>query len=242
MESSAFSYNCHLPTNRTNSFDRKDLSLSQLSHINQIDILLQRIAKKYPKKYTFIAAADSQQVYFILEGQVKIGKENEKGEITSFYLLQAGDSFGLEKLSERTTAYTYAETLMDTVIASLPVQTVKELMRTNLVFNEFVLKQLFSKVERLEQHFEGLLSLTSRQRIIRFLLSQMQERGQRLGYEHVIWNFYIHRDIAVLTKSSRQTVTTVLNNLKRKGILDFNRRRLLIRDLESLKQEALIAK
>ncbi|MEM0994548.1 MAG: Crp/Fnr family transcriptional regulator [Bacteroidota bacterium] len=239
MKPLTFSYD-HQPSIKNNN--HKDLRLFQLNHSDQIEGLLRQMAKTYPKKHTFVEPANAQQVYFVLEGQVKIGKENEQGEIPSFFLLQAGDSFGLEKLSQTATSYTYAETLMDTVIACLPITTVKELMRTNLVFNEFVLKQLFSKVERLEQHFEGLLSLTSRQRIIKFLLSQMKERGQRLGYEHVIWNFYIHRDIAVLTKSSRQTVTTVLNNLKRKGILDFNRRRLLIRDLKALEQEALIAK
>ena len=47
-----------------------------------------------------------------------------------------------------------------------------------------------------------------------------------------------HQEIANLTATSRQTVTTVLNELRNKNILTFNRRRLLIRDMGELAKEA----
>ncbi len=42
-----------------------------------------------------------------------------------------------------------------------------------------------------------------------------------------------HQDIASLTGTFRQTVTTILNELKQKNLISFDRRRL-IRDLEKL--------
>ena len=47
-----------------------------------------------------------------------------------------------------------------------------------------------------------------------------------------------HQEIANLTATSRQTVTTILNELRNKNIITFNRRRLLIRDMDLLAQEA----
>jgi CRP/FNR family transcriptional regulator, cyclic AMP receptor protein len=44
-----------------------------------------------------------------------------------------------------------------------------------------------------------------------------------------------HKDIAALTGTSRQTVTTILNELKQKNMIYFDRRKILIRDLEKLK-------
>jgi len=44
-----------------------------------------------------------------------------------------------------------------------------------------------------------------------------------------------HKDIAALTGTSRQTVTTVLNELKDKNLINFDRRKILIRDLAQLK-------
>ncbi|MFO0506467.1 MAG: helix-turn-helix domain-containing protein, partial [Chryseotalea sp.] len=37
-----------------------------------------------------------------------------------------------------------------------------------------------------------------------------------------------------LTGTSRQTVTTVLNELKEKNLINFDRKKILIRDLEKL--------
>ena len=44
-------------------------------------------------------------------------------------------------------------------------------------------------------------------------------------------------EIANLTATSRQTVTTTLNDLRYKKLLTFNRSRLLVRDLEKLEME-----
>jgi CRP/FNR family cyclic AMP-dependent transcriptional regulator len=50
-------------------------------------------------------------------------------------------------------------------------------------------------------------------------------------------NFITHQEIANLTATSRQTVTTTLNDLRFKKLLTFNRSRLLIRDLDKLAEE-----
>jgi len=43
-----------------------------------------------------------------------------------------------------------------------------------------------------------------------------------------------HKDIAALTGTSRQTVTTILNELKDQNLINFDRKKILIRDLERL--------
>ena len=65
----------------------------------------------------------------------------------------------------------------------------------------------------------------------------MDKRGQRVGYEWVVRKFITHQEIANLTATSRQTVTTVLNELRSKNLLTFNRKRLLIRDRDKLSEE-----
>jgi CRP/FNR family cyclic AMP-dependent transcriptional regulator len=47
-------------------------------------------------------------------------------------------------------------------------------------------------------------------------------------------NYLTHKDIAALTGTSRQTVTTILNELKEKNIINFDRRRILVRDMDKL--------
>lgn len=66
----------------------------------------------------------------------------------------------------------------------------------------------------------------------------IEKKGQRIGYEWVVRNFITHQEIANLTATSRQSVTTLLNELRNDGILTFDRKRLLIRDFDRLKQLA----
>ncbi len=69
------------------------------------------------------------------------------------------------------------------------------------------------------------------------LIEMVEKKGQRVGYEWVVRKFITHQEIANLTATSRQTVTTVLNDLRNKNLLTFNRRRLLVRDMDALKRE-----
>jgi CRP-like cAMP-binding protein len=81
---------------------------------------------------------------------------------------------------------------------------------------------------------ERLVFKDSRSRIIDFLLELSDQKGERVGFEIVLRKFMTHQELANMTATSRQTVTTVLNDLRSKDIIKFDRRRLLIRDREKL--------
>lgn len=53
--------------------------------------------------------------------------------------------------------------------------------------------------------------------------------------EWIIKTKLTHRDIAALTATSRQTVSEILNELRREDQIFFERGKILIRDIESLK-------
>jgi len=100
-----------------------------------------------------------------------------------------------------------------------------------------MMKIMGSRVLEMESRLESLVFKDSRTRIIEFLVNLANNKGQRVGYETLVRKFMTHQEIANLTATSRQTVTTVLNDLRTRNILTFDRRRLLIRDLELLTAE-----
>jgi CRP-like cAMP-binding protein len=69
---------------------------------------------------------------------------------------------------------------------------------------------------------------------VEFLRDWAYEKGKKVGFETMMKNYLTHKDIASLTGTSRQTVTTILNELKDKNIINFDRRRILVRDMEKL--------
>jgi CRP/FNR family cyclic AMP-dependent transcriptional regulator len=110
----------------------------------------------------------------------------------------------------------------------------KSLLRDHNGLNMFLMRIMGSRVLEMEKRLESLVFKDSRTRIVEYLRDLATNKGQRVGYEMLVRNFLTHQEIANLTATSRQTVTTVLNELRNDNILTFNRKRLLIRDMEKL--------
>jgi CRP/FNR family cyclic AMP-dependent transcriptional regulator len=98
-----------------------------------------------------------------------------------------------------------------------------------------MLKLVGLRLIKLERKLELLVFKDARTRIVEFLKDTASWKGKKVGFETLIPTKLTHKDIASLTGTSRQTVTTVLNELKDQNLINFDRRRILIRDLEKLK-------
>jgi len=110
-------------------------------------------------------------------------------------------------------------------------------MRERSDLQLFFMKIFAGRQLEMERRLESLVFRDSRSRIVEFLVELTRNKGQRVGYEWVVRQFITHQEIANLTATSRQTVTTTLNDLRAKKLLTFNRSRLLVRDLEALEGE-----
>jgi CRP-like cAMP-binding protein len=61
-----------------------------------------------------------------------------------------------------------------------------------------------------------------------------EERGVKYADEIQLNHSLTHQDIANLTATSRQTVTSILNELKEDEIIKFDRQTILVHDIEKL--------
>ncbi len=111
----------------------------------------------------------------------------------------------------------------------------KELMFENRELSFKVLKLIGLRLMKLERKMELLVFKDARTRIIEFLKDTAAWKGKRVGFETMIPTRLSHKDIASLTGTSSQTVTTILNELKEKNLINFDRKKILIRNLENLK-------
>jgi CRP-like cAMP-binding protein len=107
-------------------------------------------------------------------------------------------------------------------------------------FQKFMMTLIGKRIVSGEKRLESLVFKDSRTRIVEYLLELVNTKGQRVGYELLVRKFNTHQEIANLTATSRQTVTTLLNDLRNKNILTFDRKRLLIRDIDMLKKEVMV--
>ncbi len=190
-------------------------------------------------EYIFLPEEDADKVYFIAEGRVKIGSYNEDGKEITKAILGPGEVFGELSIlnTEHDKRRDFAYAMENTTTCILSMEEMKSLMREYTGFSLFMMKLMGRRILQMEKRLESLVFKDSRTRIVEFLYDLATQKGQRVGYEMVVRKFMTHQEIANLTATSRQTVTTILNELRSRNILTFNRKRLLIRDMDILQAE-----
>jgi CRP/FNR family cyclic AMP-dependent transcriptional regulator len=193
-------------------------------------------AQKTFKKgeYIYLPEEHADKIFFITTGRVKIGTYSDTGKEITKAILNTGEVFGELSLIGKSTRRDFAFAMEETVACVMSVSDMKSMMRDHSALSIFLMKIMGSRMLEMEQRLESLVFKDSRTRIIEFLHELGEKKGQRVGYEMLVRKFMTHQEIANLTATSRQTVTTVLNELRNDNIITFNRKRLLIRDMEKL--------
>ena len=174
-------------------------------------------------------------IYMVANGRVKIGHYLDDGKEVVKAILTTGEIFGELALAGEEKRTDFAQAMDDdTTVCPLNIEDLKDLMKENKELSFKLLKLVGLRLMKLERKLELLVFKDARTRIIEFLRDAASWKGKKVGYETMIPTKLTHKDIAALTGTSRQTVTTILNELKEKNLIYFDRRKILIRDLEKL--------
>ncbi len=183
----------------------------------------------------FVPGAPHQFVYLIRSGRVKVASFSDDGKEIIKEILYPGEMFGEEALIGEAFHRDYAVALDDEVkVLEIKAADAVSLMSRNPRLAMHITAKLCQRVRSMEGRLEALLFKNSRTRILEFLKRTAMKDQRRVGAEFLIAPFLTHDDIAKVTDTSRQTVTQVLNELKKSNLIYFDRKRLLIRDLEKL--------
>ena len=185
--------------------------------------------------FIYFTNEEASTIYLISSGRVRIGYYLEDGKEIVKSVLTTGEVFGEMALMGLRNRNDFAQALDEkTVICALNIDELKSLMYRDHELSFKLLKLIGSRITTLERKLELLVFKDVRTRIIEFLVDFAQTRGKKIGFEVMIPVKLTHKDIAGLTGTSRQTVTTVLNELRGLNLINFDRRKILIRDLEQL--------
>lgn len=186
-------------------------------------------------QYIYFPSEQATHIYMIVSGRVRIGHNQENGTEVITAILTTGEIFGELALAGEEVRKDFAQAMESTTICPLSLEELKALMKDNKELSFKLLKLIGLRLMKLERKLELLVFKDARTRIIEFLKDTAAWKGKKVGFETMIPTRLTHKDIAALTGTSRQTVTTILNELKEKNLINFDRKKILIRDLANLK-------
>lgn len=188
-------------------------------------------------KFQFIYMPDepAEHIYFLMHGKIKSGTFSIDGREVIKEILQPITLFGDLVLTGEIHHTDFAQAMHEEVeYLSIRLLDFNALMQINqkLVFS--CMAHLSKRLQRVEERLASLVLKDARERIIEFLIATADKEGRRVGYETLVKHHLTQQDIANLTGTSRQTVTSVLNDLRKSNLIYFNRNSILIRDIERL--------
>lgn len=207
------------------------LSDEELERLGQS--LRSRAFKRYDTIYE--AGAPSHEVFFLVKGSVKISAQSTDGREVIKHLLHPLAVFGeLGLIGEENRRDTAVVMSREALLYSMTIRQFQQFMHRNPSLMTNVLQLIGLRLQQTENRLESMIFHDARQRIIEFLKESARKRGKRVGFETLIKHSLTQQDIANITGTSRQTVTSVLNELRKANLIYFNRRSILIRDLARL--------
>jgi CRP/FNR family transcriptional regulator, cyclic AMP receptor protein len=119
-------------------------------------------------------------------------------------------------------------------IYQVDMKVVNDLVTNNMNVAKGLICYMGRRLKYAEERLESFVLNDARERIVEFLKINAESFGQAVGYEMLLKHNFTQQDIANYTGTSRQTVTMVLNDLKKTNKIHFKRQSILIRDLKAL--------
>ena len=197
--------------NRTNQImSNQKSSIWYLENINVQDMMCPKKQesgmmdsmnhRSYKKgDYIFMPNENSDKIFFISKGRIKVGTYGESGKEITKAILGEGEVFGELALVGEEKRRDFAIAMDDCETCIMTREEMKSMMREHSAVSLFMMRVMGSRVLDMEKRLESLVFKDSRTRIIQFLEGLAKKKGQRVGYEMLVRKFLTHQEIANLT-------------------------------------------
>jgi CRP-like cAMP-binding protein len=181
----------------------------------------------------------SKNIYFLKIGHVKIVRLSPDGRKAILDIIGPGEIFGeLALIDNEGEVYVeMAEALDEVMICAVSKNDFMEILKKNPELNLRLIKLIGLKLLKVESKVEDLIFKNVRERVMTFLFRFAEAFGKIKERQISVPKFLSQDEIAHMTGASRQTVATILNELRKEGVIDFTTKSLTILKPESFKIE-----
>ncbi len=227
-------------------FNREVEALAQLDFGRFFDrATLQQFAAYFTiKSHTrrsliYQAGQERDAIYGLVSGHIKIMREDAVGNRVLLDILPSGTLFGEDALiatgKRERTAVAHDMASVARIGRAELLQLMSEMPR----LNEYIFKLVGGRLMHAEDRISDLSLDGIAVRLAKVLLNLVSRYGLTQEAQKVLISLRIpHRELADLVGSTRESVTMHLNDLRRREIVEFSNRRILVLNYEALAAQA----
>jgi CRP-like cAMP-binding protein len=173
-------------------------------------------------------------LYVVATGRVRVVRGTGESRALTVAYRGVGEVIGEIAVTQRPTHEDTATATDPVEVVQIPLRCVEGLLARHAELARRLLQLMVERRLDTERRIESLLSRTVESRVADFLLEAAQRHGIPDSRGLLIGVKYTHQEIADYVGSTRETVTLTLGELKRRDLLLFDHRRIVVRDADAL--------
>jgi CRP-like cAMP-binding protein len=203
------------------------------SHLADVaaDAALLRVARR---RRLYSQGESVAGLYLVADGRVRVVRGAGESRALTVAYRGPGDVIGEIAITQRSRHVDTAAAIDTADVVQIAPRSVEHLLSLNAGLARRLIELMVERRLDAERRIESLLMRTVESRVAEFLLDAANRYGVPDSRGVLIGIKYTHQEIADYVGSTRETVTLTLGELKRRCLVLFDHRRIVVCDAEAL--------
>jgi CRP/FNR family cyclic AMP-dependent transcriptional regulator len=204
--------------------------VARLPEADRRDLLALTVQQQASKEeLIFHAGSPGNHVYFLRSGRVKVYSISSNGKEVVLWFCFPGEIFGLAEVCHGGGRQVYAEACEPSVVLCIRQEDFKAYLVVHPVASLLVNEVLACRLRNLGNLIQSLVASDVNERVAQLIVRMAASYGRKASNGDIYLDIRLtHQEMANMVGTTRQSVTSALNELKRFGVLNFENHRICI--------------
>lgn len=208
-----------------------DASLAKIASVTK-----QRAYKK--GSIIFMEDEPGKAFFFVKSGKVKIYRTSPEGQQHIIHIFGPGEVFAEATVFADVTYPATAEALEDSQIGVIDNADLEALIQEDTALALSIIKILAKRLRMASEEIRNLAVMDAAGRTAMLLLQLAEQYGEKTPDGIIIALDVPRQELANMAGITRETLARVLSRFNENGIIQLDKYRIIIRDMEALMDEA----
>lgn len=180
-------------------------------------------------EFFFFQGDPAKYLYILISGRAKLMQSNPSGQQVNLRTINEWQMFGaLGAVRDDATYPATAEALEHSTALAVKSDYLRELMQTRPYLSMDLMKLMTTYIQEMQERYRELATEKVERRIARALLRLAAQMGVKI--EGGIELSFTRQDLAEMSGTTLYTVSRVLSDWERQGLVEAGRERVVIRN------------
>ncbi|MBN1484511.1 MAG: Crp/Fnr family transcriptional regulator [Chloroflexia bacterium] len=191
------------------------------------------------KDFLYLAGDRAGELYLLAKGRVRLFKHSSHGRNLTLSIVEPGDFFGVKALFPGGRHQNHAQALTKVRVHAIPRRHLAVILEKDPSLALLLLENLSQRVQSTERRLGDLAFKSVPQRLAALLLDLAAPNLHRSYGPTRLPHRYTHQQLAEMINTHRETVTKIFNRFRDDNLLQFDRRSIVLLDVNRLQEMAL---